>query len=176
LRALETGPDQVRCAVEVHGPVGSYQGINLPGADVGLPAVGGEDLAWVDFAVQEGVDLLAVSFVRRPDDLEPVRERLEALGSDIPLIAKIEKSEASERAEQIAASVPGVMVARGDLGIELPIEQVPQVQRRLLQLAGQHAVTTITATQMLASMSPRHVRPGRRSPMSLRRSCRARTP
>ena len=161
LRVLEAGDDEVRCAVEVGGRVSSHQGLNLPGAEVGLPAAGREDLAWVDFALEHGIDLLAVSFVRRAEDLAPVERRVRTGGSDIPVIAKIEKPQAAERAEEIVKAVTaGVMVARGDLGIELPIEQVPGVQRRLLALAGKYSRPSITATQMLASMvaSPRPTR------------------
>jgi pyruvate kinase len=161
LRVLETGGQEVRCMVEVGGRVSSHQGLNLPGADVGLPAAGREDLEWVDFAVEQGIDLLAVSFVRRAEDLEPVTRRVRTGGSDIPVIAKIEKPQAAERAEEIVKAVTaGVMVARGDLGIELPIEKVPLVQKRLLALAGRYSVPSITATQMLASMvaSPRPTR------------------
>jgi pyruvate kinase len=161
LRVLEIAKTEVRCAVEVGGRVSSHQGLNLPGADVALPAAGREDLAWVDFAVNQGIDLLAVSFVRRAEDLEPVERRIRTGGSDIPLIAKIEKPQAAERAEEIVKAVTaGVMVARGDLGIELPIEQVPTVQRKLLALAGKYSRASITATQMLASMvaSPRPTR------------------
>ena len=161
LRVLESEGDEVRCSVEVGGRVSSHQGLNLPGADVGLPAAGREDLEWVDFAVAQGIDLLAVSFVRRAEDLEPVKRRVRTGGSDIPVIAKIEKPQAAERAEEIVKAVTaGVMVARGDLGIELPIEKVPLVQKRLLALAGRYSVPSITATQMLASMvaSPRPTR------------------
>jgi pyruvate kinase len=161
LRVLETGGTEVRCSVEVGGRVSSHQGLNLPGADVGLPAAGREDLAWVDFAVAHGIDLLAVSFVRRAEDLEPVMRRVRTGGSDIPVIAKIEKPQAAENAEEIVKAVTaGVMIARGDLGIELPIEQVPTVQRKLLALAGKYSRASITATQMLASMvaSPRPTR------------------
>ena len=158
---LEAGDDEVRCSVEVGGRVSSHQGLNLPGAEVGLPAAGREDLAWVDFAIEQGIDLLAVSFVRRAEDLAPVERRVRTGGSDIPVIAKIEKPQAAERAEEIVKAVTaGVMIARGDLGIELPIEQVPGVQRRLLALAGKYSRPSITATQMLASMvaSPRPTR------------------
>jgi pyruvate kinase len=161
LKVLSTAADEVRCAVEVGGRISSHQGLNLPGADVGLPAAGREDLEWVDFAVKQGIDLLAVSFVRRAEDLEPVERRVRTGGSDIPVIAKIEKPQAAERAEEIVKAVTaGVMVARGDLGIELPIEKVPLVQKRLLALAGRYSVPSITATQMLASMvaSPRPTR------------------
>jgi len=161
LRALRTGPDQIQCAVEVGGPVASHQGLNVPGTDVPLPAASRIDLDWVDFAVKQEVDLLAVSFVRRAEDLQPVERRVRVAGADIPLIAKIEKPQAADNAESIIrAALSGIMVARGDLGIEIPIERVPTVQRRLLELAGRHSRPSITATQMLASMvsSPRPTR------------------
>jgi pyruvate kinase len=161
LRALRTAPGRIQCAVEVGGQVASHQGLNLPGTDMPLPAASRTDLDWVDFAVKEAVDLLAVSFVRRAEDLQPVERRVRVAGADIPLIAKIEKPQAAENAEAIIrAAFGGIMVARGDLGIEIPIERVPTVQRRLLELAGRHSRPSITATQMLASMvsSPRPTR------------------
>jgi pyruvate kinase len=161
LRVLRAVGREVNCEVEAGGRVGSHQGLNLPGADVGLPAAGAVDLAWVDFAVAHGIDLLAVSFVRQAEDLMPVERRLRGSGSDIPLIAKIEKPQAADNAEAIIdAALSGIMVARGDLGIELPLASVPVVQKRLLALAGKLSKPSITATQMLASMveAPRPTR------------------
>jgi len=153
LRALEIDGEEIRCSVEAGGRVASHQGVNLPGSSAGMPALGTADLGWVDFAIDHEVDLLAVSFVRTPADLEPVQERLEERHADIPLIAKIEKPQAAEQAEAIvAAATSGIMVARGDLGIELPIEEVPRTQKRLIRLAGAKSKPVITATQMLASM------------------------
>ena len=153
LRAVAVEREEVHCRVEVGGRVASHQGVNLPGTTSGMPATGAEDLSWVDFAVEHDVDLLAVSFVRSAADLEPVHERLAERHSTIPLIAKIEKPQAAENAEEIIeAATSGIMVARGDLGIELPIEAVPATQKRLIRLAGQRSKPTITATQMLASM------------------------
>jgi pyruvate kinase len=153
LRVLASLNDAVDTEVEVGGAVASHQGLNLPGADTGLPSVDADDLGWIDFAVQEGIDLLAVSFVRSAADLRSVVERLDELDSDIPLIAKIEKPEAAERAEEIIdAAGAGIMVARGDLGIELPISRVPVLQKRLIRAAGLRSKAAITATQMLASM------------------------
>ena len=153
LRVKETLPNAVRCEVEVGGAVASHQGLNLPGTDVPLPSAGREDLAWVDFAVEQEIDLLAVSFVRRAEDLIPVERRIRTGGADIPLIAKIEKPQAVDRAEEIVkTATAGIMVARGDLGIELPIAAVPVVQKKLLALAGRHSRSSITATQMLSSM------------------------
>jgi pyruvate kinase len=161
LRVLECGDDEVRCTVEVGGRVASHQGVNLPGATVRLPAAGRTDLEWVDFAIEQEIDLLAISFVRRAEDVAAVERRVRTAGSDIPVIVKIEKPEAADHAEEIIKAVTaGVMIARGDLGIELPIEQVPKLQRRLLALAGRFSRPSITATQMLASMvgSPRPTR------------------
>jgi pyruvate kinase len=153
LRVLDAGAGEVRCAVEVGGTVTSHQGLNLPGTEVPLPSASRIDLDWVDFSVQYGIDLIAVSFVRRAEDLQAVERRVRVAGADIPLIAKIEKPQAAESAEAIIrAALGGIMVARGDLGIELPIERVPTVQKRLLALAGRHSRPSITATQMLASM------------------------
>jgi pyruvate kinase len=153
LRVQEIADHEVTTKVEVGGSVSSRQGLNLPSSDIPLPAVGEADLAWIDFAVDHGIDLLAVSFVRRREHLEPVAQRLAERGVDTPVIAKIENREAAENAEEILqAATGGIMVARGDLGIELPIETVPLVQKRLLALTGRYSKPSITATQMLASM------------------------
>jgi pyruvate kinase len=150
LRVRDVAGEEVRARVEVGGTLVSRQGINLPNVTVSLPAVSGEDLALIDAGVAMGVDVIALSFVRRREDLEPARQHLG--DRDIPLIAKIEKPLAAENAEQIIDDADGVMVARGDLGIELPIEQVPLVQKRILQIAGRKMTPSITATQMLESM------------------------
>jgi pyruvate kinase len=152
LRVRDPEPDGVQCQVEVGGTLSSHKGINVPGIAAGPAATDG-DLGWVEFAVRHGVDLIAVSFVSRAADLDPVAERLRVLDASIPLIAKIEKREAAENAEEIvSAATGGIMVARGDLGIELPLAQVPVVQKRLIRMAGRHSKPAITATQMLASM------------------------
>jgi pyruvate kinase len=95
LQVVEKNERSVRCRVEVGGPVASHQGLNLPGAEVTLPSAGRDDRAWVDFAIKQGIDLLAVSFVRRAEDLEPVERRIRTSGSDIPVLAKIEKPQAA---------------------------------------------------------------------------------
>ena len=151
LRVREPEDGGVDCEVEVGGTLSSHKGMNIPGATARAATDG--DLGWVEFAVERDLDLLAMSFVSSAADLEPVAERLQALGSDIPLIAKIEKQQAAENAEEIIrAASGGIMVARGDLGIELPLAQVPVVQKRLIRAAGQRSKPAITATQMLASM------------------------
>jgi pyruvate kinase len=152
LRVNDAEVDGYDAEVEVGGTLSSHKGINIPGGSA-LPATGATDLDWVDFAVEQGVDILAVSFVSTPEDLVLVRERLEALRSDIPLIAKIERQQAAENVDAIVAEASGgIMVARGDLGIELPLSQVPIVQKRLIRAAGRRSKAAITATQMLASM------------------------
>jgi pyruvate kinase len=153
IRLRVRGPEDggLDCEVEVGGTLSSHKGMNVPG--ISTPAATDLDLDWVEFAVAQGIDLLAVSFVSTAADLEPVAERLARLGSDIPLIAKIEKPQAAENAEEIvAAATGGLMVARGDLGIELPLSRVPVVQKRLIRGAGRRSKPAITATQMLASM------------------------
>ena len=127
--------------------VASRQGLNIPGSTRGLPAVPEEDLDMLRFGESIGVDLVALSFVRTAEDVTSVRKH-----TRLPLIAKIEKPQAVDAAEEIIRAADCVMVARGDLGIELPIEDVPIVQKRLLRIAGRLARPSITATQMLDSM------------------------
>lgn len=152
LRVNDPEADGVDCEIEVGGTLSSHKGMNIPGG-ADLPATTGVDLGWVEFAVSHGIDLLAVSFVSTADDLAPVAARLRELDSNIPLIAKIEKREAAANAEEIVrVATGGIMVARGDLGIEVPLEKVPVEQKRLIRVAGQRSKPAITATQMLASM------------------------
>jgi pyruvate kinase len=152
LRVDDVQDGEVLARVEVGGSVASRQGINLPNVTTSLPAVSSDDLALIDAGLDMGVDYVALSFVRRREDLEPVREHLRERGVELPLIAKIEKPQAAANAEEIVEAADAVMVARGDLGIELPIEEVPLVQKRILALAGRRATPAITATQMLESM------------------------
>src|SRR4051812_24392165 len=152
LRINEINGGEIVTTVEVGGTVASRQGLNLPNASVSLPAVSEEDIRLIDAGLEMGVDLIALSFIRRREDLDPVRERLARDGRDVPVIAKIEKPQAAMNAEEIIEAADGVMVARGDLGIELPIEEVPLVQKKILHIAGQKAKPAITATQMLESM------------------------
>jgi pyruvate kinase len=150
LRVRDVVGEEVRSRVEVGGSLASRQGINLPNVTVSLPAVSGEDLELIDAGLDMGVDFIALSFVRRREDLEPVRRHLG--DREVPLIAKIEKPLAANNAEEIIEYADAVMVARGDLGIELPIEEVPLVQKRILHIAGRKLKPSITATQMLESM------------------------
>lgn len=153
LRVLENDGQHVHCEVEVGGPLSSHKGMNLPGVEVGLASVSEDDLRWVEFAVSNQLDYLAVSFVRRAEDLDPVLDRMKELDFEIPVIAKIEKPEAADAVEEIVEKATGgIMVARGDLGIEVPLSKVPVLQKSLIRAAGQASKAVITATQMLASM------------------------
>src|SRR5664279_1185992 len=149
LRVVEvrSGAGEVDVEIEVGGAVASRQGLNIPGPVASLPAVPEEDLHLLRHGESIGVDMVALSFVQTPEDVEFVRDH-----TRLPLIAKMEKPQAVERAEEILKAADCVMVARGDLGIELPIERVPLVQKELLELAGLMARPSITATQMLDSM------------------------
>src|SRR5437764_1919189 len=138
---------EVETLVEIGGTVSSRQGLNLPGSTRGLAAVPEEDIDMLHFGESIGVDLVALSFVRTAEDVTSVRRH-----TRLPLIAKIEKPQAVDAAEEIIRAADCVMVARGDLGIELPIEEVPMLQKHLLRLAGRLARPSITATQMLDSM------------------------
>ena len=146
LRVLATRPDvcELDAEVEIGGAVASRQGLNIPGPTDRLPSVPDRDIELLRHGESIGVDLVALSFVRSASDVEYVRER-----TRLPLVAKIEKPQGVENAEAILRAADCVMVARGDLGIELPIEDVPLVQKRLLRLAGSLARPSITATQAL---------------------------
>jgi pyruvate kinase len=146
-QAVRAKEQELDALVEVGGAVASRQGLNIPGETAALPAVPEEDIEHLQAGMRMGVDMVAISFVRRPEDVTHVREH-----TRVPLIAKFEKPQAVERAEEILRVSDCIMVARGDLGIELPIEEVPIAQKKLLALAGAHARPAITATQMLDSM------------------------
>jgi pyruvate kinase len=147
VKNVQEGNGSIETAVEVGGAVASRQGLNIPGSTRGLAAVPEEDLDMLRFGESIGVDLVALSFVRTAEDVTSVRKH-----TRLPLIAKIEKPQAVDSAEEIIRAADCVMVARGDLGIELPIEDVPMVQKQLLRIAGRLARPSITATQMLDSM------------------------
>jgi pyruvate kinase len=155
VQATRPGDHEIDAKVEVGGPVVSRQGFNIPGEAAGLPSVSDADLDHLRTGEKIGVDMVAVSFVRKADDITMLREH-----TRLPLIAKIEKPQGVERAEEILRASDCVMVARGDLGIEMPLEEVPQVQKDLIALAGALTRPSITATQMVVSMvsSPRPTR------------------
>jgi len=139
------------------GAIGSHKGMNFPGVQVSAPSITEKDRADAAFAVEQKLDYLALSFVRRAEDLAALRE---LIPNDLLVIAKIEKDSALDNIEDITRAADGIMVARGDLGVELPFEEVPLVQKRLIRLANQLGRPVITATQMLESMVE-HPRPTR---------------
>jgi pyruvate kinase len=144
---------EVVCEVVQGGPVSDHKGLSLPGMAVSVPALSEKDLADLRFALGLRVDWVALSFVRSPADIELVHRAMDALpGGRLPVIAKVEKPEAVDNLEAIVLAFDGVMVARGDLGVELPLEDVPLVQKRAIQVARENAKPIIVATQMLDSM------------------------
>lgn len=145
------GP-QVRTRVIEGGPVSNNKGINLPGVAVNVPALSEKDEEDLRWAMRTGVDLVALSFVRDPDDIIPVHAIMDEFGHRVPVIAKLEKPQAIANLERIVIAFDGIMVARGDLGVELPLWEVPLVQKRAVELARRRAKPVIVATQMLESM------------------------
>ncbi len=154
-----TGP-RVKTKVVVGGAVSNNKGLNLPGVAVSVPALTDKDEEDLRWALHLGVDMVALSFVRTPADAEVCYRIMEEEGIRVPLIAKIEKPQAVEALPDVVAAFDGIMVARGDLGVELPLEQVPIVQKRAIELAREKARPVIVATQMLESMisAPRPTR------------------
>jgi pyruvate kinase len=152
LRVIAVTGEDVDCEVINGGLLGENKGINLPGIAVRVPSLTEKDEADLEFAVKNGVDALAVSFVRTGDDVKLVKQRIAALGADTWVIAKLEKPQAIEHLEEILDMADGVMVARGDLGVEMPPEKVPAIQKYVIRRASEHRKPVITATQMLESM------------------------
>ncbi len=151
---------RVRTRVLVGGQVSDHKGLNLPGIRVSVPALTGKDSDDLRWALALRADMIALSFVQGPEDAEPARKIMDETGVRLPLIAKIEKPQAVAALDEVVAAFDGIMVARGDLGVEFPLEQVPLVQKRAIRLARQAAKPVIVATQMLESMvgAPRPTR------------------
>ena len=145
------GPE-VRTVVEVPGMVSDHKGVNLPGVAVSVPALSEKDREDLDWALRFGCDIVALSFVRNARDIEDVHAIMDRVGVRRPVIAKIEKPQAVENLDGIIRAFDGIMVARGDLGVEVPLEQVPIVQKRAIDLARKNAKPVIVATQVLESM------------------------
>jgi pyruvate kinase len=157
----EVRGSDVICTVTEGGEVSNNKGLSLPGMNISVPALSDKDIADLTFALGLGVDFVALSFVRSAGDIDLVHKVMDEVGSPrIPVIAKLEKPEAVANLEAIVSAFDGVMVARGDLGVELPLEQVPMVQKRIVQIARENAKPVIVATQMLDSMIE-HSRPTR---------------
>ncbi|WP_461154746.1 pyruvate kinase [Saccharopolyspora tripterygii] len=144
--------NDVVCEVTEGGPVSDNKGISLPGMDVSVPALSEKDIEDLEFALELGVDFIALSFVRSPADIDLVHQVMDRVGRRAPVIAKLEKPEAVDNLEAIVLAFDGVMVARGDLGVELPLEHVPLVQKKAIRIARENAKPVIVATQMLDSM------------------------
>ncbi len=152
LQVLDSRGSEIRCRVVRGGTLSEHQGVNLPGVRLRVPSLTAKDAADLRFGVRAGVDYVALSFVRSAGDLRHARRVLRRLGRMVPIVAKLEKAEAIARLEEIVVEADAVMVARGDLGVELPPEEVPLIQKRIIRLANARGIPVITATQMLESM------------------------
>ncbi|HUT33296.1 MAG TPA: pyruvate kinase [Planctomycetota bacterium] len=160
LRVLSKRKDEVHCEVVVGGPLGEHKGINLPGVLVSAPAMTAKDRHDLAFGLKLGVDAVALSFVRRAADVLAVKRLIRRRGGDAPVVAKIEQPEAVDDLSAILDASDGVMVARGDLGVEMPPERVPVLQKRIIREANRRGKPVTVATQMLESMV-RNPRPTR---------------
>jgi pyruvate kinase len=156
--AVERG--RAKCVVVVGGVVSSHKGVNLPGVPIPIPAITRKDVADLEFALELGVDYVALSFVRSAADVRDLRRLIEEAGSTAYIIAKIEKSEAVDALDEVLGETDAAMVARGDLGVEMGVESVPLIQKRIILRCLHRGIPVITATQMLESMI-QHAEPTR---------------
>jgi pyruvate kinase len=152
LRVIETGRTEILCKVVAGGVLSSRKGINLPETDLRLRALTPKDRADLKFGLDNDVDFIALSFVRNAADVKELRKLITAAGKDIPIIAKVERRKALDNLEEIVKEADGVMVARGDLGVETDLASVPLVQKEIIRLCNRLGKPVITATQMLESM------------------------
>ncbi|MER5974492.1 pyruvate kinase [Streptomyces sp. NPDC002055] len=152
LQVVEVDGPQVRTIVIEGGVVSDHKGINLPGVAVNVPALSEKDVEDLRFALALGCDMVALSFVRDASDVRDVHRIMDEVGRRVPVIAKVEKPQAVENMQEIVMAFDGVMVARGDLAVEYPLERVPMVQKRLIELGRRNAKPVIVATQMMESM------------------------
>lgn len=152
LRVTGIEGEALRCRVIEGGELLSRKGVNFPDLDLRLPSLTGKDLLDLDFGISQGVDWISLSFVRRADDVLALKRELAGRGAAKPVMAKIEKPQAVAHIEEILRVVEGVMVARGDLGVEMSPEKVPMLQKRIIELCNRRGVPVVTATQMLESM------------------------
>ena len=152
LEVLETNGLEIHTRVRNGGTISSYKGVNLPGVSIDLPVLTEDDKAALRFGVEQQVDWVAVSFVRTGEDVRYAKAFLESIGSRAPVMAKLERGEGIDNLDAILEEVDGVMVARGDLGVEIPMERVPIVQKEIVRKASEAAKVSCIATQMLRSM------------------------
>ncbi|MFF2654131.1 pyruvate kinase [Streptomyces sp. NPDC058045] len=152
LRVVEVDGPRVKTIVVEGGVISDHKGINLPGAAVNVPALSEKDVEDLKFALRLGCDMIAMSFVRDADDIKDVLRIMDEEGRRVPVIAKVEKPQAVANMESVVMAFDGVMVARGDLAVEYPLEKVPMVQKRLIELCRRNAKPVIVATQMMESM------------------------
>lgn len=153
LKVSKVHGGDVECEVINGGMLAEHQGINLPGAAIAIPALTDKDKLDLQFGLKHGVDAVALSFVRSADDIGMARNLMRGFGKSVPIVAKLEKPQAIDNLEQILEAAHGVMIARGDLGVELPPEKVPIIQKQVIQRASAWRKPVITATQMLESMT-----------------------
>jgi pyruvate kinase len=160
LRVIRVRGDEVETEVGNGGILAEHQGINLPGAALSIPALTEKDRADLEFGLEHDVDMVALSFVRSAADVRSAKQMISARGSDVPVIAKLEKPQALKQLEEIFEAADGIMVARGDLGVEMPAEKVPVIQKYVIRRSAEWRKPVITATQMLESMieNPRPTR------------------
>ena len=152
LEVVETREKEITCQVVNGGELTNRKGVNIPGASLNLPFLTEKDIKDINFGINQGVDFIAASFVRRPEDALVIRRILESRNANIDIVAKIENAEGVKRLDDIIKVVDGVMVARGDLGVEIPEEEVPLIQKSIITKCNQAGKPVITATQMLESM------------------------
>lgn len=160
LTVEEVRPTEIVCLIKNGGTLKSKKGVNVPGVSINLPGITEKDAQDIEFGIKQGVDFIAASFVRKAADILEIRQILEQHGASIDIIAKIENQEGVDNVDEILVVSDGIMVARGDLGVEIPAEEVPLVQKQLIKKCNELAKPVITATQMLDSMQ-RNPRPTR---------------
>ncbi|HEY4482447.1 MAG TPA: pyruvate kinase [Candidatus Brocadiaceae bacterium] len=152
LKVIKKDIDNIYCQVIVGGVLTPHKGINIPTRSLSISPLTEKDKKDLEFGIGQDVDYIALSFVKSAEDIIELRKLIQQKGKDIPIIAKIEKHEAVDNLESIVKTADAIMVARGDLGVEIPLEQIPSVQKRIISLANQYSRPVITATQMLRSM------------------------
>ncbi|MDI3523562.1 pyruvate kinase [Kosmotoga sp.] len=152
LRVVETNETEIKTTVVNGGEITHRRGINVPGIDLGIEALTLKDKEFIKLGIEEGVDYFALSFVRKPEDVIEAKKIISSFGGSIPIISKIETVQALKRIESIAEVSDGLMVARGDLGVEIPVEEVPIAQKKIIRAGNKNRIPVITATQMLESM------------------------